>query len=737
MNKVDTNLQLLLKDKQVRNLALAALLVLLIGFSLSLAGFVELQQLGNERLYLQAQQHTAARIKQIQTNIDLSLDSLTEIAGLYEASGDVSRQQLIGFISSDTKYHSGTTALGWAPKTAGIDVDQLEQDVRETDPNFYAYEVTGHGLPVPVSRTKDSYPIKFMISPDKKNMKAGLNIASIPSRARVMKKAERTQLTAITQRISVYSGSQQFYGFQAFHPVFSKNKVGQSQLAGYVLGRYDIRPFIEDVFINDNHQLDMVLYDANSSSQQFLYSSTQKITTVNDLEKLQQPHWTYTLKVADQQWIALVLPNMKNLTEGTLWLPYIGLIVGGLMTALLILYLFVSLIKTRQVVQLATDLAGTTTQLDIQTKLKQEADKANQAKSALLRAASHDLRQPLHTIGLLTTLLKDSSSEQERKQITSKVLTAVDGMNTMFSSLLDISLLESQQLSVNKSHFYLQDLIDKLGSDFSLLAGEKGLDFSVVETSACVMTDPILLERMLRNLLSNALRYTPQGKILLGCRRLKAQIRICVLDSGIGLTQQSQENVFDSFYRDEQAKQLSDQGLGLGLAIVQEAANVLELDIGLKSEHGKGTLFYIDVPYGDSNYIGEDIIEQTQVDVQALAKKVIWLIEDDETIRASLEKILRARQCQVQTFASGDHVNTMLRGQVKQPDIIIADYQLVNETGFDVSKQIQQYFQYAIPVIIITGTTEQSVRNRIEQANFYLMMKPVSTDDLMQLMHQL
>ena len=223
----------------------------------------------------------------------------------------------------------------------------------------------------------------------------------------------------------------------------------------------------------------------------------------------------------------------------------------------------------------------------------------------------------------------------------------------------------------------------------------------------------------------------------MGCRRLKAQIRICVLDSGIGLTQQSQENVFDSFYRDEQAKQLSDQGLGLGLAIVQEAANVLQLDIGLKSEHGKGTLFYIDVPYGDSNHIGEDIIEQTQVDVQALAKKVIWLIEDDETIRASLEKILRARQCQVQTFASGDHVNTMLRGQAKQPDIIIADYQLVNETGFDVSKQIQQYFQHAIPVIIITGTTEQSVRNRIEQANFYLMMKPVSTDDLMQLMHQL
>jgi len=733
MNKVDTNFRQLFKDKQVRNLALSAVLVLLIGFSLSLAGFVELQQLANERLYLQAQQHTAARVKQVQTNINISLDSLTEIAGLYQASGDVSRQQLISYISSDTKYHSGTAALGWAPRIAGDDIERFEQQVRQSDPEFYAYEMTGHGLPVPVSKKQDSYPIKFLISSDKKSMKAGFNIASIKSRSRVMKKAERTRATAITQRIAVYSGYTQLYGFQAFHALFNKNDLGQNVLAGYVLGSYDIDTFIEDVFPTDDQQVDIVLYDANSSSQQFLYSSYQAVSSVADVEKLNVPHWTYTLKVADQQWIAIVIPDMKGLTQNTLWLPYIGLIIGGLITSLLILYLFVSLIKTRQVAQLATDLAGTTTQLDIQTKLKQEADKANQVKSSLLRAASHDLRQPLHTIGLLTTLLKDSQTEQERKDISNKVLTAVDGMNAMFSSLLDISLLESQQLVVNKSHFYLQDLFDQLDTDFSLLADEKGLQFKVVDTSVCAMTDAVLLERMLRNLLSNALRYTPTGKVLLGCRRVNQHLRICVLDTGIGLSQHAQENVFDSFYRDEQAKQLSDQGLGLGLAIVQEAANVLQLNIGLQSQHGKGTQFYIDIPYGDSSQIGEVARTESEADLH----KSIWLIEDDETIRSSLEKILKAKGCCVHSFESGGEVSKLLAEQAEKPDIIIADYQLVNETGFDIAQLVQQHFQATIPVVIITGTTDESVRQRIEQADYHMMIKPVATDDLLQLLKQL
>lgn len=733
MTKTDHNLQHLFKDKQVRFQATVALLVLAVGFLLSLAGFVELQKLADERLYLQTQQHTSAQVKQIQTNIDISLDSLTEIAGLYQISGDVSRTQLASYISSDTKYHSGTVALGWAPLVLGKDIPSFEAKVTQQDSNFSVYEITGHGMPIPVSKDKSSFPIKFMITPDNKSMKAGLNLASIASRKRVMKKAERIQSTAITQRISLYSGSRQFYGFQALHPVFDRNELGQEQIAGYVLGNYDIHSLVEDVFVASDHQLDIAVYDANTASQQLLYTSTEQLSSVDDISKQNRPHWTYTLRVADQQWILVAFPNRDVLNASETWLPYIGLIVGGLITVLLVLYLFVSLIKTRQMAQLATDLAGTTTQLDIQTKLKQEADKANQAKSGLLRAASHDLRQPLHTIGLLTTLLKDSKNDVERAKLIDKVLSAVDGMNAMFISLLDISLLESNQLPIHKGQFYLQDILDKLTVDFALQATQKGLSFSAVETSCCVVTDPILLERILRNLLSNAFRYTPSGKVLIGCRRLKHAVRVCVLDTGIGMTKEAQAKVFDSFYRDKQATELSDQGLGLGLSIVQEAADLLNLAIGMQSQHGKGSVFYVDVPYGDAALIGETKL----IKPQASINKVIWLIEDDETIRTSLGKILQSWQCQVESMASGKEVQQLLNNSGQGPDVIIADYQLVNETGIELVQQIHAHYQHGIPVIMITGTTDIDIRQGIEQAGYHFMMKPVSADDLNQVLQRL
>ena len=733
MNRPTFNLKQLFKDKQVRLQGLIALIVLAIGFILSIAGFVKLQDIADEQLYLQTQQHTATQIKQIQTNIDISLDSLTEIATLYHARGDVSRSLLATYVKSDTKYHSGTVALGWVPKIEGKNIVSFEQQVRHADPDFSVYEITGHGMPVPVSKNKPSYPIKFIISLTNKKMKAGLNLASIASREHVLRKAERTQQTVITQRLSLYLDNRMFYGFQAFHPVFNKNERGQDKLVGFVMGNYDIQALIEDVFLAGNHQVDIVLYDANTSSQQLLYSSTDALKSVDDIGAKQRVHWTYTLKVADQQWIMVVFPNLKILTGITSWLPYSGLLTGALITLLLTLYLFIALVRTRQLAQLSTDLAGTTSELDIQTKLKHEAYKANQAKSGLLTAASHDLRQPLHTIGLLTTLLKDSNNKEEQKKLIDNVLVAVESMNTLFTSLLDINLLESKQLAVQKQHFYLQDILDKLALDFTMQAEEKKLHFSVVETSSCVFTDPILLERILRNLLSNAFRYTPEGKILLGCRRLKNYIRVCVLDTGIGLSEQAKDKVFDSFYRDKQAKQLTDQGLGLGLAIVQQASNLLDLNLGLQSRLGKGSVFYVDVPCGTPRFIGEI---NTSKEL-AIIDKLIWIIEDDDAIRHSLEKILQSWHCRVESISSGKELHKLFKNNSQRPDAIIADYQLINETGLDLIIEIRNHYQYIISAIVITGTAQLDIQKRIEATVCTFMMKPVKANELNNTLHDL
>jgi CheY-like chemotaxis protein len=306
-------------------------------------------------------------------------------------------------------------------------------------------------------------------------------------------------------------------------------------------------------------------------------------------------------------------------------------------------------------------------------------------------------------------------------------------MNTMFISLLDISLLESNQLPIHIKHFYLQDILDKLELDFALQATEKQIEFSTVETSSCVVTDPILLERILRNLLSNAFRYTPEGKVLLGCRRLKNHIKVCVLDTGIGLSKEAQQKVFETFYREQQAKQLTDKGLGLGLAIVQQAAHLLDLNAGMRSELGKGSIFYVDVPYGDPALIGAIQTVQKQASID----KLIWIIEDDKTMRDGLEKILHSWDCRVKSLGSGKDVEELLGRNSDCPDIIIADYQMINETGLDLLIEIRHYYHQDIPAIMITGTTDLAIRNKIEQTGCKFMMKPVKPDELNSILHQI
>jgi len=726
MNTEFSTLTHLFRDKRARLQAIIGLVILLTGLILSVAGFLELRDIASERLYLQAQKHTQSQVKQIQTNLDISLDSLNEVDVLFHVLGDVSRSQLASYVASDTKYHSSTVALGWIPKIKGEDVAAFEKEVQKTDPSFSVYEITGHGMPTPVNTEEAVYPIKFLISPENKDIKAGLNIASIGSRGRLMNKAERMETTVITQRISLYFGNRQFYGFQAFHPIFTRNDLGKKQLAGFVMGNYDIESLVEDVFSDNNNQVDIALYDANTASQQVLYSSTKLLNTVDKVRQLKRQSWTYSINVADQQWIMMVFPNTTLLSGTESWLPSAGLIIGSLMTLLLTIYLFIALIKTRQVSQLSTVLEGATSQLDMQTKLKQEADKANQAKSGLLRAASHDLRQPLHTIGLLTTLLKDSEDIAEQRQLIDKTLVAVDGMNTMFGSLLDLSQLESSELPVHPEHFYLQDVLDKLTVDVELQAKQHALTFRRVETSACVYTDPILLERILRNLLSNAIRYTPKGKVLLGCRRLKNHTRICVFDTGIGLDHESKYKIFDAFYRDKAAQQLSDKGLGLGLSIVQEITNLLALNLGVNSQLAKGACFYVDIAYGDPTLIGETLTIQPQ----AAINKRIWVIEDDATTRYAMQKLLQSWQCHVHTMASSKDMASLLSQHTRAPDIIIADYQLINETGLELALQIQEYYQHDIPIIITTGTTELKIRETIEQLGCQFMLKPIKPDNL-------
>jgi len=719
--------QQLVNKNKIRFEALLALSVLVIGLVLSMMGFIELQAISKERLYLATEKYARTQVEQIQTKLDISLDSLKSVAALYSDTGDISKEKLAHFVETDTHYHAGTLGLAWAVRISHQDKSQFEHAMQSTgEHDFQIHEITGHGIARPVEGEQEYFPLRSLFPSRVGSLSLGLNIASMPSRLRVMNKAKKTQQTTITQHLSIFNNKKVVSGFQAFHPVFDEAQAWKKQLLGFVIGVYNFNALFADSFVTEHGQLNIALYDGNSSSQQLLYSSSDELTTVDGVKLNASPHWSFPIIVADKQWLLAVFPQSSTNISQT-WLPYIGLFSGGLITLLLTIYLFISLVKSRQVTELSTDLAGTTSQLEIQRQLKIEADKANMAKSQLLRAASHDLRQPLHTIGLLTGLLAETKDHHQQQHLTHRITQAVEGMNEMFGALLDMSLLESGSLQGKNSHFYLQTVFDKLATEIELQLKHKSLELVVVQTSACVFTDQTLFEQIVRNYLSNALRYTEHGKIVLGCRRMQHTIRVCVIDTGIGMSEQSQAQLFDEFYRDEQAKQLSDKGLGLGLSIVAKTAEVLELNTGFRTQLNKGSQFYVDVPYGDQQWVKNPLPE---VDVLASLHKTIWVIEDDEDVRFGMEQLLNHWGCAVVTIASSDELTTILAQAPILPDKVVADYQLINETGLSLVQRIYDHFEATVPTLFITGTTDSDAVEKVQAFNADLMMKPVKSSDL-------
>ncbi len=234
--------------------------------------------------------------------------------------------------------------------------------------------------------------------------------------------------------------------------------------------------------------------------------------------------------------------------------------------------------------------------------LKAEAVEENLSKSRFLRAASHDLRQPLNTLSLCTHLLESKvSDDPETSDLIDKIKLSTKSMNNMFNALLDLGRLEAGELQPRISNFHVEELLENLGQEFSMIAGEKNLKLHVEKITGIITSDPDLLERILRNLLSNAIRYTESGKILLSCEKKGEELRIQVSDTGPGFDEEIKKNLFEEFYRGDLVNksndQKTDQGLGLGLSIVSHTAKLLGHNFGAYSEKGKGATFYVDVPF--------------------------------------------------------------------------------------------------------------------------------------------
>ena len=361
---------------------------------------------------------------------------------------------------------------------------------------------------------------------------------------------------------------------------------------------------------------------------------------------------------------------------------------------------------------------------------RKEAEEANRMKTRFLAAASHDLRQPLHALGLFSDSLKRRIADPEQKAIAEHIWASIESLEQTFDTLLDISRLDAGIVQPRTEAFALTALLERVARDLGPEAAGKGVALRVRPTRLATRSDPVLVEQILRNLASNAIRYTDRGKVLIGCRARGRIVRIEVWDTGIGIAQDKRHRIFDEFYQaDERDRR---KGLGLGLAIVRRVANLLAIDVALESTLGRGSVFRFELPRCElAATAAAQPAEPPETVAAQLGRAVVLVIDDDEPILEAMREALRGWGVKAVTARSLACALERLPECGRYPDVIVSDYRLgEGASGIEAVKRIRHELGMAIPAMIITGDTAPKSLRVIQASGYCYLPKPVTAERL-------
>ncbi|MCU7802327.1 MAG: response regulator [Candidatus Thiodiazotropha sp. (ex Lucinoma borealis)] len=361
---------------------------------------------------------------------------------------------------------------------------------------------------------------------------------------------------------------------------------------------------------------------------------------------------------------------------------------------------------------------------------RKAAEVANQTKSHFLAAASHDLRQPLQAMTTINDLLKRKLCDKETLGLVNNLSDCLVNMNDLFNALLNVSQLESGSIKPKINTFPVGELLHRLDTTYRSLAEEKQLKLDLVQCSATIYSDPVLLYQILDNLVSNAIRYTKAGKVLVGCRRRGSMLRFEVWDTGIGIPESQREQIFDEFHQLYNPARDRSKGLGLGLAIAARSACLLGQEIDLRSREN-GSLFSVQAPLvfvGSTHEVAPCSSEITGTTAPAVS---LLIIDDNSIILRSLSYLMESYGYKVTGMKSGQETMAMIKKGTDCFDFIISDYRLPNgETGIELIKAIRQALGTDIPALIITGDLELTMSQLIEASGLRVLHKPVRAEVL-------
>jgi signal transduction histidine kinase/Na+/proline symporter len=380
--------------------------------------------------------------------------------------------------------------------------------------------------------------------------------------------------------------------------------------------------------------------------------------------------------------------------------------------------------RTSELQQLNDQLQHTQRQLEAST----------QAKTRFFAAAGHDLMQPFNAAALFASLLRQKTTEPELRQLSDNLSQSLNSAEELLTAILDLTKLDSGVVKPHHQPVSVAQLLQDLARDAAVLAERKGLQFKLHSSKLVVNTDRKLLKRVLQNLLANAIRYTEQGRVVLGVKRRADSLQICVLDSGVGIAAIDQSRIFEEF---QQGSQPDQKGLGLGLAIAHRISAILKHPLALQSTEGRGSCFSVTLPLvSGSNSTLPTPTLNTDISASFAGKKILLLDNEPQLLKA-VQSLLQSWHCDVRALSQPAEVlNTLQQGF--QPDLCLFDYHLDNNaTGVEVANQLSAHFALTAPVIIHSADHDQQIRELALNSGYYFLLKPLKPVALKRLFQRL
>jgi len=335
----------------------------------------------------------------------------------------------------------------------------------------------------------------------------------------------------------------------------------------------------------------------------------------------------------------------------------------------------------------------------------------------------------MHTIGLLVGLVRERALDPDIRKMFDRIGELVERMERLFNALLDLSKFDAGAVQVNVSDIALNGLLEEIELSATPIATAKGLRLCVHRSNVIVRTDPVLLNRMLRNLVENAIRYTESGRVVMGARRGQGIVRVQVLDTGPGIARKDQQRIFEEFVRCDAGLRSGDHGLGLGLSIVQRSAQLLGHRLSVRSQAGRGSCFEIEMPEGDARRARAGFEEPaiSEREAESLTGAFIVLIEDDPESLEAMVLQLRQWGCHVAAAGSVSMLLQQLTDHLRSPDAIVCDYRLDGmPVGLQIVADLRKALNESVPAMIVTGEAGAEELVLLHESGLPILFKPVT-----------